>query len=903
MTAREIIGRIAAWIRRGRLARELEAELEAHVELLARDFEHEGMPRDAALKRGRRQVGHSLTHREESRDYWGFPRLDAFLQDARYAVRGLARSPGFTLTAVVTLGLGIGANAAMFAVIDRLMFRPLPYLRDPASVHAVYLETTYRGKARIGSTVPYTRYLDVRAVTHSFAQYAASSEWRLAVGRGEGTRTRKVVGVSASLFDFFNLAPERGRFFTAAEDTTPLGAMVAILSHSFWMNDFGGRDVLGQRLHVGKLDYTVIGVAPEGFVGASDGGAPELFVPITTIPLNLQPSSAADYFTDYNWDWVEILVRRKADVSIAAADADLTRAYRWSRAKYRTVNPRVLPDSLARPRGILGSVRSANGPDAGLESHVLLWVAGVAATVLVIACANVANLMFARILRRRREIAVRLALGVSRGRLVGQFITEGLVLATLGSVIGLACAQWGGAAIRRMLLPQSTPFNLGTDWRTIGVATACALAATLLTSLVPAVLATRADVASALKAGAREGTYRASRLRSALLILQGTFSVVLLVGAALFVRSLRNVLAIPLGYDANPVLEVVLDLRTLENDSVAQRETRQRMLNVARTIPGVEAAARVGGMIFSTSTATLKVAGIDSVERLGRFNYQVTTSGYFDVMRTRILRGRAFDTRDARGTPPSVVVSESMARVLWPGKEPLGQCIQVTWNGLAGLPKWPCTMVIGVAEDALYQSITDEQRLTYYLAADQLDPSWGRTLFVRMKTSNIDAEIERVRRALQAAMPGDAFVVVRPLRERVDDQRRSWRLGATLFVTFGVLALVVAGVGLYGVIAYNVMQRMHELGVRVALGAVWTDIVRLVVAQSLAMAAAGVALGLGIALVASRWIEPLLYKQSPRDPLAYGAIGAIMLLVAIIASIVPALRAAAADPNRALRVE
>jgi predicted permease len=741
-------------------------------------------------------------------------------------------------------------------------------------------------------------------VTHSFAQYAASSEWRLAVGRGENTRVRKVAGVSASLFEFFDAAPVRGRFFTSAEDTTPLGAMVAVLSHACWMNDFGGRDVLGQRLHVGKLDYTVIGVAPEGFVGASDGGAPDLFVPITTIPLNLQPSSASDYFTTYNWDWVELVVRRKAGVSVAAADADLTHAYQWSRAKYRVVNPRVLPDSLARPRGMLGSVRSANGPDPGLESRVLLWVAGVAAIVLVIACANVANLMFARILRRRREIAVRLALGVSRARLVGQFITEGLVLAGIGSVIGLMFAQWGGAAIRRMLLPQSTPFNIGGDWRTIGVATACALAATLLTSLAPAVLATRADLAGALKASAREGTYRSSRLRSALLILQATLSVVLLVGAALFVRSLRNVLAIPLGYDANPVLEVVLDLRNLENDSLAQLETRRRMVDVARSIPGVEAVARVGGgMLFSTSTTTLKVAGIDSVERLGRFNYQVTTPGYFDVMRTRILRGRAFDTRDVRGTPPIVVVSESMARALWPGKDPLGQCIQVIWNGLAGLPKWPCTMVIGVAEDALYQSITDEQRLTYYLATDQLDAAWGRTLLVRMKTSNIDAEIERVRRALQAAMPGDGFVVVRSLRELVDDQQRSWRLGATLFVTFGVLALVVAGVGLYGVVAYNVVQRMHELGVRVALGAVWTDIVRLVVAQSLAMAAAGVAIGLAIALLASRWIEPLLYKQSPRDPLAYGAISAIMLLVAIIASAVPALRAAAADPNRALRAE
>jgi putative ABC transport system permease protein len=900
---REFFLRVVAWMQRDRLARELDAELQSHVELLARDLEHDGMSHDAALVVARRKVGHTAGQREASRDYWGFPAVDAFLQDARYAVRGLARSPGFTATVVVTLGLGIGANAAMFAVIDRLMFRPFPYVRDYATVNTVYFQTTYQGKTRTASTVPYTRYLDIRRGTHSFSQYAAVSEWRLAVGLGQATRVRKVAGVSASLFELFDARPERGRFFGAAEDVTPLGATVVVLSHGLWMTEFGARDVVGQKLRIGTLDYTIIGVAPDGFVGTAGGRAPELFVPITTIPATVQPSSARTYFTDYNWDWTDILVRRKPGTSVAAANADLSEAYRQSRAKYRVVNPRVLPDSIAHPHAIVGSVRGGNGPDAGPESRVLLWVAAVAGIVLLIACANVANLMLARILRRRREIAVRLALGVSRRRLVGQFITEGLLLAGFGGALGLVVAQWGGAAIRGMLLSEGTPFNLGTDWRTIGVAAACVLGATLLTTVGPAIFATRSNLVSALKAGAREGTYRSSRARSALLVTQGALSVVLLVGAGLFVRSLRNVLAIPLGYDASTVLEAVLDLRNLETDSVVRVSARRHLLEVAQAIPGVEAAARVGGMLFSTSTTTLSVAGIDSVERLGRFNFQVATPGYFDAMRTRILRGRGFDNRDAPGTPPSVVVSQSMARALWPAKDPIGQCIHVGWNAVAHMKEWPCTMVIGVAEDAVYQSITDDQRLTYYMAADQLDPSWGRSLLIRMNGGDLGSDIERVRRALQAAMPGEGYVVVRPLQERVDDQRRSWRLGATLFTAFGALALIVAAIGLYGVIAYNVAQRAHELGVRVALGAQWADIARLVVSEGLTLAAGGVVIGLGIAWLVSQWMAPLLYKESPRDPATYATIGATMLVVALLASAHPALRAAGADPNRALRAE
>jgi putative ABC transport system permease protein len=901
MRLREMLLRLVAWTRRDRLDQQLAEEIRAHRELLARDLEHEGLSREDAVAEAARRVGNSTALRESSRDYWGFPAVDALLRDARYAARGLARSPGFSITVVATLALGIGANAAMFGIIDRLMFRPFPYLRDPGTVHQVYFQTTSNGRRLTRSTTPYTRHLDMRRATSSFSDFASVSEWRFAVGRGAETRVRKVAGVSASLFSFFDATPALGRFFGPADDAVPAGALVAVLSHEFWRTEFGGRDVLGERLRVGDVDYTIIGVAHEGFVGVSGGGAPHLFVPITSIPANFDTYTQNNFYKDYRWDWTDLFVRRKPGVSLAAADADLTQAFKRARAIQRELNPRVLPDSVALPTSLAGPARNAAGPEQGPETRVLLWVLGVAAIVLVIACANVANLMLARAQRRRREIAVRLALGVSRGRLVFQFVTEGLLLALIGGVAGLVVAQWLGAAIRSMMLPEGSSFGLGTDWRTLRVTGACALAAALLTAMAPAFLSIRSSLTSSLKAGVREGTYRSSRMRSTLLVVQGALSVALLVGAGLFVQSLRNATGIELGYDVSSVLEIHPAFRGLALDSAGEVALRRRLLATARAIPGVEAAARINNGLFRTTTTGLRVPGVDSVERIGRFNMQITTAEYFAVMGTRILRGRAFDERDGERSPPVVVVSASMARALWPGREAIGECIQLVWEALAKLTSPACTRVIGIAEDVASQGIFDEERFMYYLPVEQLNPGWLSTIYARMAGPDVESDVERVRKAMQAAMPGDGFVMVRRLQEVVDDQFRSWRLGAMLFLAFGGLALIVAAVGLYGVIAYDVAERTHELGVRVALGASNGDIVRMIVGQGLTFAAAGTGLGLAIAAFAASWLQPLLYKESARDPVTYAAVGSVMLLVAVAASAVPAFRASRANPCAALR--
>ena len=829
--------------------------------------------------------------------------IDEIAQDVRYALRGIRKSPGFAAAVIVTLAFGIGANAAMFGIVDRLMFRPYPFLADPAHTHRLYFQQTFRGVRRTSyNGLQYTRYTDIKQWTSSFSNFAAFSTPNIAVGVGESARERRIGAVSAGFWSFFAAQPVLGRFFTAAEDTTPRGADVAVLGYGFWQSEFGGApDVVGKTIEISNFTATIIGVAPKGFAGViSQGDQPALYVPITTYRgwQDIGSSEPDNYYMKYNNGWVSIMVRRKPNVSLEVANADFTQAYRKSYEKERGFSTNNTPIELANPVGVVSAMKPGAGPDPSLEARTTLWVTGVAAIVLLIACANVANLFLARTIRRHREIAVRLALGVTRRRLIAQTLTESLLLSLFGSVAGLLVAYWGGAGIRRLLVQsQNAPLEVFTDWRTIGVAAGAAMIAALLTGLAPALLSGRADVAKSLKAGAREGSYQRSPARSGLLVLQGALSVVLLVGAGLFVRSLDNVRSMRMGYDAEPVLFVTRNMRFMELDSAARVALRDRLVESARGIPGVISAAWINTVPFwSNSSTNLFVTGIDTVARLGRFTYQVSTAEYFDVMGTRIVRGRNFTRDDRGGAPRVMIISEGMAGVLWPNEVALGKCVRIRADTM------PCTTVVGIAENMVQNDLTATNHYSYYLPADQFNPGGGNGLFLRMRGDPRQYQ-ETVRKTLQAVMPGQSYVTVMPLLDIIDSARRSWQLGATMFVAFGVLALVVAAIGLYGVIGYNVSQRMHELGVRVALGAQSADILRLVVGQGMAFALAGVVLGAGLALFAGRWVQPLLFQQSARDPIVFAVVGAIMLVVALAASASPAARAAKADPNAALRAE
>ena len=880
---REWLNRLLDMFRRDRLDAELAEELQHHRTLAARD----GGPVDSDLRT-----------REAARERWSWPWLDQPGQDLHYALRGIRRSPGFAATVIVTLALGIGANALMFGVLDRLMFRPFAMLRDPASVHRVYIESQGRSGPVQHTSYEYTRYLDLQRWTTSFSHSAGISLGPMALGTGDAVRDRKVARVNASFFDFFEARPALGRFFGPAEDSLPAGQPVVVLGYGYWQAELGGRDVLGQSLQVGNILATIIGVAPAGFTGVWDGDPPAAYLPITTFAYAFAgPNDRTGYYTQYHWGWMQMIVRRKAGVTEARASADLTRALEQSWIAERAEDPDLPPVAVGKPRAVAGSLKLAAGPEANLESKTARWVMGVAVIVLLIACANVTNLLLARHLRRRRETAVRLALGVSRGRLVRQSLTECVVLAALGCLAGIAISQWGGVAIRQLFVNRNMSLDTSPSGRTIAVAFAFALFAGVIIASGAALFTPRDDLAGTLKAGAREGTYQRSRARSALLVLQGALSVILLVGAGLFMRSLNRVQQLRLGYEPEPVLVVMRNMRGSELTEAERGALSRRLVETARVIPGVEAAAAATSIPFwSTSSTDLYVTGIDSVRRLGHFTYQQATPDYFRVMQTRIVRGRAYTEADRLGTPRVVVVSESMARTLWPGRDALGECIRMRADTM------PCTTVVGIAEDAVQNSMTSDTRLRYYVPLEQDRPAGGNTLLLRVR-GEASAQIEPVRKALQAVMPGLTYVSVFAMHEIVADAQRSWRMGATMFVAFGGLALLVAAVGLYGVIAYNVAQRKHELGVRIALGARSKHVVRMVVGQGVRFAVLGVGIGLVIALAAARWIEPLLFQQPARDPFTYSVVAGLLLLVALIASAVPALKATRADPNEAMRAD
>ena len=829
---------------------------------------------------------------------WWVSVFNAIAGDLRYAARGLRRTPGFTATVMLTLGLGIGANVAMFSVTDRLMFRPFPRMHDPATVHRVYFQTTANGRTSVRSGIPYTRYLDVRRATTSFSQYSGVTEWRLAVGAGDASRERQVVGANASFFGFFDAPPVLGRYFTAVEDSIPRGANVAVLGYAYWMKELGGRNVIGEKLQVGPLATTIIGVAPRGFIGISEGEPPSVFLPITTLVYGVNQGNPETFATKYNWDWMSVIVRRKPGVSRERADADLTQAFIASRDAQRASLPSTLPARLARPVATAGAVRTPAGPSAGLESRTLLWVDGVAVMVLLISCANVLNLLLARVFSRQREIALRLALGVSRGRLAAQFVVEGILLAALGCVAGVAIAQSVWVALRQMLIRDDGGEALAGDWRALVVACGCAVIAGIVLSLGPALFAPRDNVAATLRSGSRSAgdTAHSPRVRAVLLAAQAALSVTLLIGAGLFVRSLDNARNVRLGWDAAPIVVVEPNYRGLVLDSAAADATRRALLDAARAIPGVRSVTRINSTPFATSYRQLFVTGIDSVQRLGRFNYQATTPDYFDVAGTRIVRGRTF-LREERGQRGRVaVVSQSMAKRLWPNAEPVGQCFRIDADTM------PCTRVVGVAEDVMQQSIDDAERLLYYIPDEGPPPMRpANRIWIRFASDDPSAQLEAVRRALQRVMPAPGYVTVSRLENVVDTQRRSWTLGATMFVSLGVLALLVAAVGLHGVIGYSVSQRMHELGIRIALGAQGGNIVRLVVAQAVGLVAVGLAIGLAVAYAVAHWVQPLLFNESARDPIVFVGVSVVLSIVSIAGSAGPAWRATHADPNIALR--
>ncbi|HEX2167834.1 MAG TPA: ADOP family duplicated permease [Longimicrobiales bacterium] len=887
--------RLRALFRRSAMERDLEDELRFHLEREVEKHMRAGFTRSEAERRARIEFGGLEQIREETRAVRGVARLEALLQDVRYGWRGVKSRPGFAAAVVLTLGLGIGANTAMFGVLDRLLLRPPAFLSEPDDVHRVYWSYMWDGGVRMERNFAYTRYLDIERSVSSFDETAAFAYPRLAVGRGANSREMTVAAVSASFFDLFPAPAALGRFFTPEEDALPAGRNVAVLAHGFWQSAYGGRtSVLGEELYAGDVVYTIIGVAPKGFVGMPSSESPVVFVPITTYGHARRP----EFAQNYNWSWLEILVRRRADVPVEAATADLGVAFAASWEAERQDYTSMSDAATARLSATLSPVHFARGPDAGPEGRIALWVMGVACIVLLIAAANVINLLLARALGRRREIALRLALGVSRPRLVQQLMIETLLLALLGGAAGLVIATWSGGVLRGFFLRAEDIGAVATDGRTLLFAGLLTLAVALLTGLAPALQALRADVAGTLK-GARDGGYRAARIRAGLLLLQAALSVVLLVGAGLFVRSLLNVRSHDLGYDVAPVVLVNATVRGVPLSDDQRSTLADRMLEAAGTVPGVSSVSLRASVPFYSEEGrgAPVVAGRDSLNLLGRYTLQAGSPSYFETIGTDILRGRSFTRADGAASMPVMVISEGMAHAIWPGQNAIGRQLRLGNDSTA----WT---VIGIAENIDARDIGGDPEFWYYMPIEQHKAAFGGdvrpALLVRVAGEGRDY-VAALRDRLQREMPGEAYVTVTPFAEIIQRQQRSWRVGATMFVSFAVLALVLAAIGLYSVIAYAVAQRTREIGVRIALGARTGRVMLMIAAQGLAFALSGIIVGGAAALFAGRWIEPLLFSASAVDPLVYASVAFLLLLISLAATLRPALRATRVSPTIALR--
>jgi predicted permease len=815
--------------------------------------------------------------------------LDTLTHDIRYALRGLARAPGFTLAVVVTLALGIGANTTMFGVLDALLLKPPRYVERPDDVVRVYFRQTFDVMGTFtGTSTSVPSYEALRSGVPAFASAAAFTGSSQSFGRGAQASQVRVAVVTHTYFSTLGVRPVLGRYFGESDDR-PGGEGTAVLGYRFWRTRFGGDStVLGRALPIGRGSYTVIGVAPDGFTGMRPE-EPDVWLPLGAAAGDV---NSVEALTSRNWHWIGVVARMRPGADRAAAAALATTIYRRDLAANGREDTNVTV--------LLGPIQAARGPGMSDNARVSLWVGAVALIVLLVACANVANLLLARGVRRRREIAVRLGLGASRGRIAWQLLVESLVLGAVGGAAALLVATWGGSLVRTYLLEDLPATESLLDWRVLGFTAATALVAGVLAGVAPAFQSSRVDLSTALKDAGRSVTGSHSRLRAALLAAQVAFTLVLLVGAGLFVRSLRNVQALDLGLDVSHLLVATVSLPPADVDASVSDAIYLRMLERVRTYPGIAAAAASVGTPFGWSHATdVRASGRDSIPQVkdgGPYFFAVTPD-YFRTLGIRILSGRGFTDGDGPRSGRVAIVGKTFARLVWPGKNALGQCLYVGGNDST------CVQVVGVAADARRDGVIEGEAMVYFLPLVQrIVDQRINALLIRTAGAPgaVSAGVQRLLQQSQGDLP---YVRLEPLEDAVAPQLRSWRMGATMFTAFGLLALLIAAMGLYGVTSYSVSQRTQEIGVRIALGARASSVLGMVVGQGVRAAAIGSAAGILGALALGRAIAALLYGVKPTDPLVLLGVVAILLAVAAAASFVPALRASRVDPMEALRYE
>ncbi|MEP7344280.1 MAG: ADOP family duplicated permease [Gemmatimonadaceae bacterium] len=884
-------------VRRRPVERDIDDEIAFHLDATIRELTASGLSVDAARAEASRRFGdvdrvrttlgaldrkgqEQVVRRERWRD---------FLQDLRQSARSLSREPRFVTAVVLTLALGIGANATMFGVVDRLLLRPPPHVRDDPRLSLVYFRRDLPERGLITYTSSSYPFFDAMRADHvAFDDVAAYWGIEMSLGRGTEARKTLVTMATPNFFQLLGTPLERGRGFSATEWEDG-GEKIAVVTHDFAVQQLGGVDAaIGRALPFKKGSYVVVGVTPAGFNG-TEMRKTEVFVPMAAAALEVLPPN---WRTHQNMRWLEMVGRVAAGQTQAAINSRETLLFRnlsrgWKRLDDTTVTV------------LLGSIVPQRRPGGTAEASILSWLSGVSLIVLLIACANVSNLMLARAQRRRREFAVRITLGAGRARLTRQLLTEALMLAGAGGVLALVIAKWGSDLLNLTLLSDFSMPAWSADARVLLFTALAAGTAAVVAGLVPALLASRPDLTESLKSGAREGGGRGARARQTLIVAQAALSTVLLIGAGLFVHSLQHATRLEMGYDASQLIVVSLDLEgAVHGDSGFVSFWNQAQERVA-AIPGVVSVSQsVTSPFQSQFSADLFVGDRDSISTLkgGSLMMNMVTPEYFRTMGTKVLAGRGFTSDEGKGTPAVTVINRTIGDQLWPGESPLGKCFRVEHRTA------PCATVVGIVEPTRVNDVKRNDAPQFYLLLGQdarEDPGM-RSLFVRV-AGKPSSTVPAIRRAVQGMSPSLAYADVTPVEDNVAPELRPWRIGASMFGIFGLAALVVAAFGLYSVIAYDVDRRRHELGVRVALGATRRRVVGVVLATGLRPGVIGVAIGLIVAALGAGRLRGLLFETSPREASVFVGVALLLLTTSIGASLWPARQAASLDPADVLR--
>jgi predicted permease len=877
--------RVKALVRRRQLDRDLEDELAFHLAMRG------GTP-DA-----RRRFGNVTLWKERTRELWTFAPLEAFAQDLRYASRLLRKSPVFASVAIVSLALGIGANTAIFSLMDAVLWKMLPVREPQQLVQLAY--SSARGPA---TGFPYPVYEQLRDRSEVFSgmfAFSGESRWSL----GAGGQADLVAGqlVSGTFHPVLGVTAQAGRTLTSEDDRTPGAHPVAVISEAYWTRRFG-RDpsVVGMPITINGRPFTVVGVTPREFFGVAVGSRPDVTVPLA---MDGAVSGRESNLENKGYGWLQIIARLKPGTTTVQGLAGTSVVYRQitDEIAARTTDPRQLKELRERTLELRPASQGLDRMRRRFSSPLSVLATMVGLTLLI-ACVNIANLLLAQASARRKEMAMRLAIGASRARLIRQLLTESLLLAVAGGTLGLLLARWGGSAILRLASggPDPIPIDLPPDLRVLAFTALVAIGTGILFGLAPALRATRLGPGPIAVDGLLRGPER-NRLSKALVVLQVGISLPLLVGAGLFVRTLQNLEGVDAGFDRDNL--VVFSANPVLVGYSRERAGQFSMALVDRleAIPEVRSAtlSLFGLMEGNGWTTRATVPGFaPRSEQDSEVELNLVGPGFFETVGMPLAAGRSFAERDFRtssGGSGVVVINETMAREYFTGQNPLGRVVAIS-----GAQK----EIVGVVKDAKSYGVRDTPTRKAYVPFPPGGPPFsGQIAFAARGSGDAGRLIARIREAARAADPTVPLYKMSTMNELIERSLSQERLIATLAGFFGVLALLLACVGLYGLMSYTVIRRTKEIGIRLALGARPGAVRRQVLRETLGLVGVGIALGVPAAAAGGRLVAGLLFGLSPQDPATLGTAAVVMTLVAVLAADLPARRASAVDPMAALRRE